>query len=109
MTRFLASVAIAVLIASPANAAAVTPSPADALLSTRLEVDTPDTGPVIIECGPGPTQSGLEARFLHAAFATQTASRPLCPRLESETTAQSKPEFSSYRVIGRKTSTSELM
>jgi hypothetical protein len=91
MTKFLASVAIAVLIASPAKAAVT--SAADALLSMRLEVDPPDTGPVIIECGPGPTQTGLEARFLPAAFAMQTASRPLCPRLERETTAQSRPEI----------------
>jgi hypothetical protein len=107
MAKFLASVAIAVLMASPAKAAVT--SAADALLSMRLEVDPPDTGPVIIECGPGPTQTGLEARVPPAAFATQTASRPLCPRLERETTAQSKPEFSSHRVIARKTSTSELI
>jgi hypothetical protein len=93
MTKFLTSVAIAVLIASPAKAAAAAPSPADALLSMRLEVDPPDTGTVIIECGPGATQAGLQARVLPAAFATQTASRPLCPRLQRATAAQRKPEF----------------
>jgi hypothetical protein len=82
MVKFLASVAIAVLIVLPAKATVT--SAADALLSMRLEVDPPDTGPVIIECGPSPTQAGLEARVKPAAFATQTASRLLCPRLERE-------------------------
>jgi hypothetical protein len=92
MTKFFTSVAIAVLIASPAKAAAAAPSAADALLWMRLEVDPPNTGTVIIECGPGPTQAGLEARFLPAALATQAASRPLCPR-QRGTTVQRKPEF----------------
>jgi hypothetical protein len=73
MTKSLTAVALVALIASPAKAAAfllgfeiLTPagaalSHAGALQSVRLEIDPPYTGSVIIECGPRPTQAGLEA------------------------------------------------
>jgi hypothetical protein len=60
--KILTAVTLAVLIASPAKAPAaafpmgseVLPHAGGALQSARWEVDPPDTGSVIIECGPGP-------------------------------------------------------
>ncbi len=94
MTKILTAVALAALIASPAEAAAFRMSSevlipaggaadfAGAVQPVRLVIDPPDTGSVIIECGAGPTQTDLEATILPVAFATRTAPRPPCPRRE---------------------------
>jgi hypothetical protein len=94
MTKILtAAAALAVLIASPAKVPAAALRMASEVLtpagrtlqSARWEVDPADTGSVIIECGPGRTRAGLEARVLLAAFAPRAAPQPACPRLEQRT------------------------
>jgi hypothetical protein len=93
MIKILTAVTLAALIGSPAKAPAaafrmgsevLTPA-GGALQSARWEVDPPDTGSVIIECGPSRTRAGLEARVLPAAFPSRAVSRPTCPRLERGT------------------------
>lgn len=89
MIKILAAAALAVMILSPAMVSAavtlmgsVNPSPVRgarslaSALPVRVEVDPPDDGPIIIECGPGATRTGVKTRVLSAALAGRGGQRP---------------------------------
>jgi hypothetical protein len=91
MIKILTAAALAVMIASPAQAASPASLPHGAPVDpggsrlARLVVDPPDTGSEIIECGPGPARTDLETQPRSIALAEGMAPCLPCPGLEQRT------------------------